>query len=182
MMKLMKTDEDLIYERYLKLNESLDNPYKWRNDFQLEDIEDDWDDSGEEYVKKCFKPTQIIKFQTDEGVNYVWYARQNRYNEVYWEIAFGIVEKKYEDGNLKLNIDKSGTGKPFRVFATVIDIINSFIEFDEDYEVQYLTFTSKGQNRTRLYKNYLIPKIEKFKIHYENIKGDETEFHLQRIF
>jgi hypothetical protein len=176
----MKTEEELIWESYI-LRESLDNPYNWTGDFKTSIETQDWDDTGEEYDKDVLNPVQIIRFKTDGGIPYVWYARQNRYNDVYWEIAFGVETSNDED-IVKLNIDKTGTGNAFRIFTTVLDIINSFIEFDENYEVQYLTFTSVGDNRTRLYKKYLIPKIEGFEIEYENKSGDETEIHLMRNF
>ena len=179
----MKTEEELIWESYIRFNESLDNPYSWQDDFKTEEEVDDWDDTGEEYAKEVLTPVQIIRFKTDEGLEYAWYSRQNRMNETYWEIAFGVVKGENSRGGLDLDIEKTGTGNAFRVFATVIDITNRFIEFDENYEVQHLTFSSKGQNRTRLYKKYLVPKIEDFKLSYENSDGlDETEIHLERIF
>ena len=62
-------------------------------------------------------------------------------------------------------------------------ITNSFIEYDEDnYEVRNLKIKSKGNNRTSLYKKYLIPRIENFEISDEKKEGDETEIHLQRKF
>lgn len=162
--------------------ESLDNPFRWKGDFKTSDAIADWDDDGEEYSRDILNPVQIIHFQTDDGIPYIWYAKQNRYNDNYWEIAFGVVKKEKDDGGFETDITKTGTGNSFRVFATVIDITNYFIEFDENNEIHYLTFTSKGNNRTKLYKKYLVPRIDKFEISYEGSSGeDETEIHLQRI-
>jgi len=171
------------FKQIFQIHESLDNPYPWKNTFKTEEVVDDWDDSGEEYAKDVLSPVQIIHFKTDEGVPYIWYAKQNRYDDKTWEIAFGLVKETKENGEYKTNIEKTGTGNAFRVFATVIEITNYFIEYDADnYEVQNLTFSSKGNNRTSLYKKYLVPKIENFKISYEQQNGEETEIHLSRIF
>jgi hypothetical protein len=172
-----------LFNQFFQIHESLDNPYPWKNTFKTEEVVDDWDDSGDEYPKDVLTPTQIIHFKTDEGVPYIWYAKQNRYNDKYWEIAFGVVEKDKGDGGYETNIEKTGTGNAFRVFATVIEITNYFVEYDGDnYEVQNLTFSSKGNNRTSLYKKYLVPRIENFEISDEQKNGDETEIHLQRNF
>ena len=180
-------DQILLEKLYLKdifqIGESLDNPYRWKHSFKTEEVTEDWDDTGEEYSKNILEPVQIIHFQTDDGIPYIWYAKQDRYYNTYWEIAFGMVEDAKPDGSYKTNIEKTGSGNAFRVFATVIEITNSFIEYDEDnYEVRNLKIKSKGNNRTSLYKKYLIPRIENFVISDERREGDETEIHLQRKF
>ena len=94
-----------------------------------------------------------------------------------------MVEKDKGDGSFETNIEKTGKGNAFRIFATVIEITNYFVEYDGDnYEVQNLTISSKGNNRTSLYKKYLIPRIENFDISHEQQNGEETEIHLQRNF
>jgi hypothetical protein len=161
----------------------VDNPYNWKNTFKTEEVTNDWDDTGEEYSKDVLEPNQVVHFKTEDGTPYIWYAKQNRYNDKYWEIAFGVVEKDKGDGSFETNIEKTGKGNAFRIFATVIDITNYFVEYDGDnYEVQNLTFSSKGQNRTSLYKKYLVPRIENFEISHEQQNGEETEIHLQRNF
>ena len=173
---------DLIDDNF-QIYEAFDNPYRWKNTFKTEEVVYDWDDSGEEYPKNILQPVQTIHFKTDDGIPYIWYAKQNRHNDKYWEIAFGLVEEDRGDGSYKTNIEKTGSGNAFRVFATIIEITNSFIEYDGDnFEVQNLTISSKGNNRTSLYKKYIIPRIENFKISNEQKNGDETEIHLQRDF
>lgn len=168
---------------FFTIFESLDNPYPWKHTFKTSEVINDWDDSGEEYAKDVLDPVQQIHFKTEDGTPYLWYARQNRYNDKYWEIAFGLVKSQSDNGAYQLDIEKTGTGNAFRIFATIIDITNSFVEFDSDnYEVQALTISSKGNNRTSLYKKYLIPKIEGFDISHEQKDGDETEIHLTRNF
>ena len=156
------------------LNESLDAPYKWKWSFKTETITADDEDDGEPRVQSApreyevLSPVQIVRFQTDAGVPYVWYARQNYHDNTRWEIAFGEFKETGHGGALILNTDKTGKGDAFRVFATVIDITNAFIEYDSDGEsgpeVHTLTFTSKGDNRTRLYVNRMVPRIDKFKL------------------
>jgi len=178
----MKFREYFLKNKH-QINEAFDNPYSWKNTFKTEDVTSDWDETGEEYSKNILSPVQIIHFQSDDGIPYIWYAKANRYDHKNWEIAFGVVKDIKPDGSYRTNIEKTGTGNAFRVFATVIEITNSFIETDEDnYDVQTLTVKSKGDNRTSLYKKYIIPRIENFQISNENRDGDETEIHLQRKF
>jgi hypothetical protein len=173
----------MTFKKYFLIRESLDNPYNWKNTFKTSEVIDDWDDSGEEYPKDVLDPVQIIHFKTDDGIPYIWYAKQNRYNDKYWEISFGVVKNQKDDGGYETDIGVTGTGNAFRIFATVIEITNYFVEYDGDnYEVQNLTFSSKGQNRTSLYKKYLVPRIENFEISHEQQNGDETEIQLQRTF
>jgi hypothetical protein len=170
------------FKTHFLIEESLDNPYRWKGNFETTSVTDDWDDDGEEYPKDIFNPVQIIHFQTDDGIPYIWYAKQNIHNDQYWEIAFGVVKNKKENGGYETDIEKTGTGNAFRVFATVIEITNAFIDYDENYEISHLTFSSKGHNRTSLYKKYLVPRIEHFEISHEGSSGeDETEIHLQRV-
>ena len=164
------------------LNETMDNPYPWKQTFKTEEYTDDFDDTGEEYTKDILSSPQIIHFQTENGMKYIWYAKQNKYNDTFWEIAFGAVESE-SNGHYQTDIGITSTGNAFRIFATVIDITNAFIEYDQNYEIQTITISSKGNNRTNLYKKYIIPKIENFKIKEEfKTDDDETEIHLQRTF
>lgn len=53
----------------------------------------------------------------------------------------------------------------------MINIINSFIELDEDQSIQYLQFDSEGGKRTQLYLKRLLPRIEHFTVdHIETHK------------
>ncbi len=165
------------------LTEGLDDPYRFSHSFETELVDTEDEESGETYKKDVMQPVQIVKFSTDNGVSYIWYARQNRYDPTLWEIAFGVEQvQDYSDTGHKLNIGITGTGNASRVFATVIAIINSFVEFDEDnYEVIRMLFTSKGDKRTRLYLNHIVPRIENFKVeNSRNVGADETEIILIR--
>lgn len=160
------------------LTETLDDPYKYKRTFKTEEIDYDDEETGETYKKDVLCPTQIVEFTTENNIKYIWYAKQNRHDPTSWEIAFGIV-KKVEDKNkevkYKTDISITKTGNAFRVFATVIDITNSFIDFDDNYnEIQRITFTSVEKNRTKLYINRLLHKIQKFEIEEEREYLDET--------
>lgn len=162
------------------LSESLDDPYRYKNTFSYETVEKE-DDDGNVYPEEVFSPVQMIRFVTDNGVPYVWYARQSRYDDSVWEIAFGVDQGKDDRGSTKLDIGVTNTRDAFRVFATAIQILNDFIELDENYEIRLLTFTSKGANRTNLYEKRFIPKIEKFELDLKQSQGgDETMFILSR--
>lgn len=162
------------------LSESLDDPYRYKNTFSTELVEVE-DEDGNPQQEEKLTPVQIIRFTTDNGIPYLWYARQSKFNENAWEIAFGVETGVDYKGDTKLDIELTNTRDAFRVFATVIQILNDFIEFDESYEVQILTFTSTGENRTRLYKKRFIPKIKHFEVDFEKTTGDETHFTLSRI-
>jgi hypothetical protein len=164
-----------------KLMESLDSPYKYSCRFQTELIDYDDEETGETYKKDILQPVQIISFKTDADIPYIWYARQNRYDDTMWEIAFGVSQGQDERGTHKLDIGLTGTGGASRIFATVIDITNSFIEYDNDnYEIQSLEIKSVGDKRTNVYLKLLLPRIEKFKVDYTNKSGDETTIILKR--
>ena len=153
------------YTDYYKhlLNEALDEPYRYRGDFTFEKLDVEDEETGETYLKDVFTPTQIIKFKTDENIEYIWYARQSRHNDSFWTIAFGTYQGQDDDGTHKLDINLTkNTKNPFRVFATVVYLINRFIELDEDYSIHYLQFDSEGDKRTQLYLKRILPKIEHF--------------------
>jgi hypothetical protein len=64
----------------------------------------------------------------------------------------------------------------------VIEIINQFIEFDDNNEIRLLTFTSKGANRTKLYKKRLVPMIQNFELDdlFKDMGEGESQFILSR--
>lgn len=169
MIKLKK----LIYE-------SLDNPYRYKHTFRTEEVDVDDYETGEIYKQTKLYPIQIIKFKTDEGIPYLWYAKQNRHDDTFWNVAFGVEKSVDDKEKYTLDIGITGTRNAFRIFATVIDIINSFIEFDEDGEIQKIMFTAEGANRAKLYIDRIVPRIEKFKV--EDIRNNlgETEILLFR--
>jgi len=163
------------------IRESLDSPYHWRNSFktELQGVTDD--ETGEEHQEDRFSPVQIVRFTTGDGTPFIWYARQNRYSDGTWEIAFGVHTGDGLNDEHQLDIKKTGRGNAFRVFATVVDIINHFVQYDENYEIQRLTMQSEGANRTQLYLKRIVPKIEDFELEGTYPQGgDETEIHLLR--
>lgn len=172
-------DEELIWESYI-LKESLDNPYKFNDTFKTENITDE-DEDGNEYTKDIFKPVQIIHFKTDEGIPYVWFARQSRYDDNTWEIAFGINKGENIRGGTDLDIKLTRTGNAFRVFSTIIEIINRFVYLDENYEIRRLILTSDQPNRTDLYVKRLLPRIDNFKVTDVQKMDGEDQIQLERI-
>jgi hypothetical protein len=164
------------------LSESFDNPYRYKNTFTTEAIEKEDDDTGETYMDEVLTPVQIIRFKTDAGVPYLWYARQSRYDDSVWEIAFGVESGQDIRGETKLDIELTKGGDAFRVLTTVIEIINQFIEFDDNNEIRLLTFTSKGANRTKLYKKRLVPMIQNFELDdlFKDMGEGESQFILSR--
>lgn len=164
-----------------QLVESFDNPYKYTG-FKTELIDYEDEETGETYKKDVLSPVQIVKFTSDNGVPYIWYARQNVHNDKAWEIAFGVNKGENERGAYQLDIGITGGGNVMRIFSTVIDIINSFIEFDGDnYEIMWLTMSSKGDKRTRIYTDIILPRIEKLKIDHISKSGDTTDITMIRV-
>jgi hypothetical protein len=172
-------DEQMIWESYV-LKESLDNPYKFKDTFKTEEVTEENEDDGEEYTKEVFSPVQMIHFQTDEGIPYIWYARQNRYDDTTWEIAFGINKGQTIRGGTELDTKLTNTGNAFRVFSTIIEIINRFVDLDENYEIQRLILTSDQPNRTNLYVNRLLPRIDNFEVTDVRKLHGEDEITLER--
>lgn len=167
-------------EFYLKLvKEALEDSYRWKGNFESSNEPQTDDETGEVYMKDVLDPVQIIKFSTQDGREYIWYAKQSRYDETHWEIAFGEV-KMHSGKNFILDITKSGKGDAFKILATVINITNAFIEFDENIEVRTMHFSSKESNRTKLYLNRLVPRIENFKLESVEEMHGETIVTLAR--
>lgn len=171
------------YADYYKhlIYESLADSYPYKGNFTYEKIEEEDEESGELYIKEVFSPTQIIRFKTDDNIEYIWYAKQSRHNNHYWTIAFGVYKGLNDRGAHELNIELTkNTKNPLRVFATIISITNRFIELDENYEIQYLGMESIGDKRTKLYLNRIIPKIENFELDYVQT-GETSNITLKRI-
>ena len=148
------------FKEYL-LREALEDSYNYTFDISESEVEaDDW---GEEsYTEMQMDSTQKASFQTEEGQKFLWTATENivQGSSGTWEIAFGTVE---DFGDDKIQIELTGQGNAFRILSTVVEITAEFLEYskEEPMRVQYLKFRSKGSNRTKLYKNRLIPALEK---------------------
>ena len=162
------------------LIESFDNSYKFKHTFNTELIDYDDEETGDIYKKEIFSPVQMVFFRTDEGVSYLWYARQDRHDDTAWSIAFGIDNGKDERGIHKLDIGLTKTGNALRIFSTVIDITNAFIEQDENTEVLHLIINSEGDKRTNLYIKHLLNRIDKFKIKEVYKDGNESTIIMDR--
>lgn len=167
------------------LFEIFDDPYKYNSDFKTEEDPDYYDmDIDETYSKDVLVNPQLIYFNTDDNIKYLWYAKQNHFDEFTWHIAFGKVNESVEKNDTdELTVDISITGdkKAFRVFATVIAITNDFVEFAGN-DVRTLTFTSEEESRTKLYKRILKQQdiIDNFKLDSTQEIHGETHFNLKR--
>jgi hypothetical protein len=120
-----------------------------------------------------FESEQIVDFVDDSGNLFAWKA--TRTMGIVWSISFGV-----KLGSGKYDINQTNKGNAFRIFATVLGITNAFIDSDQNNEIRMIVFTSKEDNRTKLYKRGL-RLINGFELSYEPSKlGGETEFVLQR--
>ena len=176
-----------IYMVKLKniLMELLDrqDSYPFKRSFSTEEIDHEDEDTGETYKKDVLSPVQIVKFKTTSNVPYIWYAKQSRYDPNTWSVAFGVDKGTGPDGANKLDIEKTGKGDAFKIFSTVIEITNSFVEFDDDnFEVQRISFESEGDNRTELYLKRLVPKLENFEVDHVSKSGTHSTVILNRKF
>ena len=161
--------------------ESLTDSYPYSADFKTESIDYEDEDTGEVYKKDVLQPVQIVRFTGSDKTPYIWYVKQDRYDNMSWTIAFGISTGIDVRGSNKLDINLSNKGDAFRVLSTVIDITNDFIRFDDDtQEVHRLMFTSDGDKRTALYLKRVVPRIENFKVDSVSSSGSETTVILSR--
>ena len=162
------------------LNEVMDIPYSYNGNFKTE-MRDMEDEIGEKYSQEVLQDVQLIKFKTDDGVEYLWYARRDFHNEYLWHIAFGRYKGLNTQGKHEIDIELTKAKNPFKIFATVVSIINDFVDFDEGNEVQYLHSSSKGHNRTQLYLKRLIPLITKFKLYHVTKSTYDNDITLIRV-
>ena len=161
--------------------ESLSDSYRYSGGFKTEAIDYEDEDTGEVYKKEVLQPVQIIRFVGGDGTPYIWYARQDRYDNTLWTIAFGIFTGIDARGSNKLDINLSNKNDAFRVLSTVIDITNDFVDFDGDnYEVQRMMFTSEGDKRTSLYLKRVVPRIRNFRVDSVDTVGTESTVMLVR--
>lgn len=172
---------------FQRITESFDDPYRYKTNWEEETLDpDDYD--GEENIPlgERVAKVQTVKFTTDNGIEYMWYAKQNRYNPAAFEVAFGIVKgTNPHNGATELDIKKTNTGNQMRVFATVIAILNDFVEYFEN-DIQYISFTAdkeQGQSRAKLYKRILQSHIpDGFKLVDVREDANECFFQLRREY
>lgn len=154
--------------------ERFDNPYKFHHRFSEEEIEVEDEETGETYTKSVLSPVQIIEFEGEKGMKYVWYARQSRYDETNWEITFGVEKSRGLNGSYQLDIGLTNGGEVYRVFATVLEILHAFLEWgEEDGAIQSLWMSVEGEKRKRVYMNQLLPRIDGFDVSGVYPDGDD---------
>ena len=108
----------------MKLNEILNKPYDMR-------------------VKSSDHLNWAATFRTDDNIDYVIYI-ENNYSE--WEVIFKI------NSITALRMDKSpigilNTGDAFRIFATVLNFIQKFIE---KIKPTRIVFSAKEPSRKKI--------------------------------
>ncbi len=173
-----------IVKDKLKLQEeSFDSSLKINGKFETATVQDS--ESYDNYIgeKTVLKSVQIIPFEDSKGNEFVWYARQSRYSDNHWEVAFGKVKSFSPLTGYQLDVNPVRTDEYFKILSTVVEICNRFVQFDSDYtdnSVHTVSFTSKGDNRTNLYLKRLLPKIEDFQLSETSKEGDETTVILNR--
>lgn len=166
------------------ITEVFDNPLAFNAQWDEEDVPED---EIEDYDGQLTYPSRIqtVDFTSPDGIPYLWYAKQNKYDDTAWEIVFGAKTGKTFRGNDKIDIGKTGTGNQMRIFATVLDITDEFVEYFE-YEVRNLYFTADkddGMSRQKLYKKILQHRMpDGFALGGAEDRGDEVHFTLNRIY
>ena len=160
--------------------ESLTDSYPYSADFKTESIDYEDEDTGEVYKKDVLQPVQIVRFTGSDKTPYIWYVKQDRYDNMLWTIAFGISTGIDVRGSNKLDINLSNKNDAFKVLSTVIDITNDFVDFDDNYEIQSMMFTSEGDKRTALYLKRVVPRIRNFRVDSVNKMGTESTVMLVR--
>ena len=161
------------------INESLNSPYRYKKEWVELDSEEYNDGEYDDYYPQPgekMAPLQTAKFTTDDGTQYLWYARQNRYEPSWFEVAFGVIKGTGFKDETQLDITKTNTGDQYRVFATVINILDDFVGYFED-DVMTVSFTADkedGQNRTGLYKR-LVDKYMPYGFKLKEFKEDSSE-------
>lgn len=99
------------------LSESTSSGYSyessWNNDLTADPLYITW--------SKLFE--YIAIFETDKNIKYMWLAKPDEANPQLMEVGFVIVNKERID----FSSYKSGTGNEFKVFKTVINIMNDFL-------------------------------------------------------
>ena len=160
--------------------ESLTDSYRYSANFKTESIDYEDEDTGEVYKKDVLKPVQIVRFTGSDDTPYIWYAKQDYHDNMLWTIAFGIFTGIDARGSNKLDINLSNKNDAFKVLSTVIDITNDFVDFDDNYEIQSMMFTSEGDKRTALYLKRVVPRIRNFRVDSVNKMGTESTVMLVR--
>lgn len=108
-------------------------------------------------------PVQVIRFQSDDGARYAWQARQNPEDPTSWDVSFGTFHGVAPGGEPVVSTSLTKRGKPFRILATVLDIIRYFAD-DAGEDVRELTLDSEGEKRTALYLSRLAPLLDDFEV------------------
>lgn len=71
------------------LLEIFDDPYKYKANFETEFDPDYYDiNSDTTGPKDVLISPQTVEFKTEDNVEYMWYAKQNDFDDTVWYIAF----------------------------------------------------------------------------------------------
>lgn len=106
------------------LLETFDQPYSW--------------------VSTVDKPhIKMYEFTTSDGIRYEVYIGIDEPQT--WEVAFTA------NVNKRIKQDKTGTGDSIRVFATVMDIVKSFVKTTYVKMVSFKASKLEGTGRSKLY-------------------------------
>ena len=160
--------------------ESLTDSYRYSANFKTESIDYEDEDTGEVYKKDVLRPVQIVRFTGSDDTPYIWYAKQDYHDNTLWTIAFGVSTGINARGANNLDIELTNKGDAFKILSTVIDITNDFVDFDDNYEIQRMMFTSEGDKRTALYLKRVVPRIRNFRVDSVNKMGTESTVMLVR--
>lgn len=172
---------------FQRITESFDDPYRYKSKWEEADLDpDDYDEEDGIPLGERVADIQKAMFTTDDGIEYMWYAKQNRYEPSAFEVAFGVVKGiDAHNGKTQLDITKTNTGNQMRVFATAIAILNDFVEYFED-DVQYISFTAdkeQGESRSKLYKRLIQAHTpDGFKLMDVREDSNECFFQLKRTY
>lgn len=150
----------ISFEEFCILWESLDSPYNYNLSFN----------KVQENGKSMYVGIQKVSFITSLGKKYTWVADETVFRGS-WNIEF------YDENE---RMDITGGGDAFKIFSTIVDITNKFIQNDDNGQIKMLIFSSKEPKRTKLYTNRL-KHIKGFELLYEPEDcGKYTQFVLKR--
>ena len=163
------------------LTESFESPFPYRANWE-EETDDDEDSPY--YQQEIPHGLQTVRFTTDDGITYLWYARSSNYDDHFWEIAFGVDSGRVSHrGDTMIDIKRTGTGNQMRVFATIMAITTDFVEYFDDYVHQiYFTADTEDGNRARLYKRMAEKYFDNFNITNIDKDGEVYRFTLTRQY
>lgn len=111
-------------------------------------------------IKEIRNEVYIYGFQTEDGYNYEVVIADDNDEEGDWIISFKTHERGY---------GSTYAGKPFKVMATIVEIIRHFIDgYEQPHFMKFYPFREEGKNdlrRRNLYVAYLKKMLpQRFKV------------------